>query len=127
MKRASIEPNFHTLYSQFLVVLKSEDLYDRVVKETYKNIGILLRADKSMANFSDRSLLKNLGHWLGLMLLARNKPILMVDLDMKHLIIEAFHNGQQEKHRSCSMLFRLSRRFLSLPPSRRCSSHLAPG
>ena len=31
------------------------------------------------------------------MLLARNKPILMVDLDMKHLIIEAFHNGQQEK------------------------------
>merc|ERR1719369_2557358 len=72
-------------------------LYDKVVKETYKNIGILLRADKSMANFSDRSLLKNLGHWLGLMLLARNKPILMVDLDMKHLIIEAFHNGQQEK------------------------------
>ena len=97
MKRASIEPNFHTLYSQFLVVLKSEKLYDEVVKETYKNIGILLRADKSMANFSDRSLLKNLGHWLGLMLLARNKPILMVDLDMKHLIIEAYHGGQQEK------------------------------
>lgn len=97
MKRASIEPNFHALYSQFLVVLKSERLYDEVIKETYKNIGILLRADKSMANFSDRSLLKNLGHWLGLMLLARNKPILMVDLDMKHLIIEAYHGGQQEK------------------------------
>merc|ERR1719309_918919 len=97
MKRASIEPNFHTLYSSFLEVMKSETLYDKVVKETYKNIAILLRADKSMANFSDRSLLKNLGHWLGLMLLARNKPILMVDLDMKHLIIEAYHNGQQEK------------------------------
>jgi len=53
--------------------------------------------DKSNANFGDRSLLKNLGHWLGLMLLARNKPILMVDLDMKQLIIEAYHNGQQEK------------------------------
>ena len=97
MKRASIEPNFHTLYASFLEVIKSEDLYGKVVRETYKNIAILLRADKSMANFSDRSLLKNLGHWLGLMLLARNKPILMVDLDMKHLIIEAFHNGQQEK------------------------------
>ena len=46
MKRASIEPNFHTLYASFLEVLKSEDLYDRVVKETYKNIAILLRADK---------------------------------------------------------------------------------
>ena len=49
---------------------------------------ILLTVDKSNANFGDRSLLKNLGHWLGLMLLARNKPILMVDLDMKQLIIE---------------------------------------
>jgi CCR4-NOT transcription complex subunit 1 len=97
VKRASIEPNFHTLYSSFLEVMTSDQLYDKVVKETYKNIAILLRADKSIANFSDRSLLKNLGHWLGLMLLARNKPILMVDLDMKHLIIEAYHNGQQEK------------------------------
>merc|ERR1719186_523680 len=97
MKRASIEPNFHALYSQFLVVLKSSRLYDEVVKETYKNIGILLKADKSAANFSDRSLLKNLGHWLGLMLLARNKPILMDDLDMKQLIIDAYHGGQQEK------------------------------
>merc|ERR1719402_1156084 len=97
MKRASIEPNFHTLYSSFLEVMKSETLYLEIINETYKNIRILLTVDKSVANFSDRSLLKNLGHWLGLMLLARNKPILMVDLDMKHLIIEAYHGGQQEK------------------------------
>jgi len=97
MKRASIEPNFHTLYSNFLESLNSEPLYCFVIKETYKNIGILLSSDKSQANFSDRSLLKNLGHWLGLMLLARNKPILMIDLDIKNLIIEAYHNGQQEK------------------------------
>jgi len=97
MKRASIEPNFHTLYSNFLEALKNDTLYDHVVKETYKNIAILLRSDKSIANFSDRSLLKNLGHWLGLMLLARNKPILMIDLDLKSLVIEAYHNGVQEK------------------------------
>ena len=97
MKRASIEPNFHNLYAQFLVTLKSEKLYEEVVKETYKNIKILLTSDKSKGNFSDRSLLKNLGHWLGLMLLARNKPILMVDLDMKQLIIEAYLASQKEK------------------------------
>merc|ERR1719282_2020612 len=98
MKRASIEPNFHNLYAQFLGTLKCDRLYEEVIKETYKNIGILLAADKSKGNFSDRSLLKNLGHWLGLMLLARNKPILMVDLDMKQLIIEAHHaHHQQEK------------------------------
>ena len=38
---------------------------------------MLLQSDKVPANFSDRSLLKNLGHWLGLQTLARNKPILM--------------------------------------------------
>lgn len=38
---------------------------------------VLLQSDKVPANFSDRSLLKNLGHWLGLQTLARNKPILM--------------------------------------------------
>lgn len=49
-----------------------------------------------MANYSDRTLLKNLGHWLGLMTLARNRPILMIDLDIKPLIIKAYHSGQQE-------------------------------
>ena len=96
MKRASIEPNFHTLYSNFLEVLGSEKLYDDVLKETFGNIKILLGSDKSIANFSDRSLLKNLGHWLGLMTLARNVPILMLDLDMKPLVIEAYHKGTQE-------------------------------
>ena len=95
MKRASIEPNFHTLYANFLEKLSNDRLYDAVLKETYTNIRILLSSDKSIANFSDRSLLKNLGHWLGLMTLARNQPILMVDLDMKPMIIEAYHNGQQ--------------------------------
>merc|ERR1719219_939835 len=96
MKRASIEPNFHTLYANFLEKLANDRLYDAVLKETFGNIRILLSSDKSIANFSDRSLLKNLGHWLGLITLARNQPILMVDLDFKPLIIEAYHNGQQE-------------------------------
>ena len=97
MKRASIEPNFHKTYSAFVEVIKSETLYLEIINETYKNIRILLTVDKSNANFGDRSLLKNLGHWLGLMLLARNKPILLVDLDMKQLIIEAYHNAHNEK------------------------------
>ena len=40
-------------------------------------LQVLLQSDKVPANFSDRSLLKNLGHWLGLMTLAQNKPVLM--------------------------------------------------
>ncbi|XP_059059892.1 CCR4-NOT transcription complex subunit 1-like isoform X2 [Achroia grisella] len=96
MKRASIELNFHVLYSNFLDVLKIRDINKMVTKETYRNIRVLLRSDKGIANFSDRSLLKNLGHWLGMLTLARNQPILHIDLDLKALLLEAYHKGQQE-------------------------------
>lgn len=47
-------------------------------------IQVLLRSDKGVANFSDRTLLKNLGHWLGMLTLAKCKPILtMVGLLFK--------------------------------------------
>lgn len=96
MKRASIELNFHALYSNFLDVLKIREINKMVTKETYRNIKVLLRSDKGIANFSDRSLLKNLGHWLGMLTLARNQPILHVDIDLKALVLEAYHKGQQE-------------------------------
>jgi hypothetical protein len=41
-------------------------------------LQVLLRSDKGVANFSDRTLLKNLGHWLGMITLAKNKPILKI-------------------------------------------------
>ncbi|KGL84887.1 CCR4-NOT transcription complex subunit 1 [Tinamus guttatus] len=76
MKRVSIEPNFHSLYSNFLDTLKNPEFNKMVLNETYRNIKVLLTSDKAAANFSDRSLLKNLGHWLGMITLAKNKPIL---------------------------------------------------
>lgn len=96
MKRASIEFNFHVLYSNFLDTLGIIEVVKMVTRETFRNIRVLLRSDKAIANFSDRSLLKNLGHWLGMLTLARNKPILQIDLDLKSLLVEAYHKGQQE-------------------------------
>jgi CCR4-NOT transcription complex subunit 1 len=96
LKRASIELNFHGLYSNFLDALKIPEVNKLVTKETFRNIKVLLRSDKGIANFSDRSLLKNLGHWLGMLTLARNKPILQIDIDLKSLLVEAYHKGQQE-------------------------------
>ncbi|XP_069510725.1 CCR4-NOT transcription complex subunit 1 isoform X2 [Ambystoma mexicanum] len=96
MKRVSIEPNFHSLYSNFLDTLKNVEFNKLVLSETYRNIKVLLTSDKAAANFSDRSLLKNLGHWLGIITLAKNKPILHTDLDVKSLLLEAYLKGQQE-------------------------------
>ena len=39
-------------------------------------LQVILRADKTTNNFSDRAILKNLGHWLGMQTLAKNKAIL---------------------------------------------------
>jgi len=59
-------------------------------------VKVLLRCDKGVANYSDRTLLKNLGHWLGLLTLAKNKPILFREMDVKGLIYESYHKGAQE-------------------------------
>lgn len=96
LKRASIEINPHTLYSNFLDALKMPELLILTTNETFRNIKVLLRSDKSIANFSDRSLPKNLGHWMGMLTLGRNRPILHNDIDLKSLVLEAYNKGQQE-------------------------------
>lgn len=40
MKRVSIEPNFHSLYSNFLDTLKNPELVKMVLNETYRNIKV---------------------------------------------------------------------------------------
>jgi CCR4-NOT transcription complex subunit 1 len=75
VKRASIEPNYHQLYLQFLESLESQSLCRHVLHETFANINVLLNSEKTVQSSSERSLLKNLGSWLGGMTLAKNKPI----------------------------------------------------
>ncbi|CAF5132847.1 unnamed protein product, partial [Rotaria magnacalcarata] len=96
IKRASIEPNFHSLYAGFINTINFNILYDTVLTETHRNIKILLVSDKQMNNIPDRALLKNLGHWLGIITIAKNKPILATDLEIKSIVIEAYHMGSQE-------------------------------
>lgn len=94
MKRVSIEINFHTLYANFLEVLRVNELSQLIIRETLRNIKVLLRSE--IANYTDRSLLKNLGHWLGMLTLAKSRPILAIELNVKNLLIEAYHKGTQD-------------------------------
>ena len=68
MKRVTVEQNFQPLYNSFLMLINNETLDEFIRKETFRNIDILLKSDKRQAvsNFGDRQLLKNLGHWLGI-------------------------------------------------------------
>ncbi|KAI8598126.1 CCR4-Not complex component, Not1-domain-containing protein [Dissophora ornata] len=94
VKRASIEPNYHALYLQFLDGIGSPLLYRHILHETYVNIKILMNSEKTVQSSSDRTLLKNLGSWLGGMTLARNKPIKHKNLAFKELIIEGYDSNR---------------------------------
>ncbi|CAJ0580727.1 unnamed protein product, partial [Mesorhabditis spiculigera] len=98
IKRVSTEPNFQPLYNSFLVAIEDRSLDNFVKEETLRNIKVLLRSDKRMAasNYSDRTLLKNLGIWLGTITIARNRAFTLEELDLKSLLMEAYYKGQAE-------------------------------
>ncbi|KAI8097006.1 CCR4-Not complex component, Not1-domain-containing protein [Halteromyces radiatus] len=94
VKRASIEPNYHDLYLLLLDAINSRLLREHVLRETYANIQILLNSEKTVSSSSERSLLKNLGSWLGGMTLARNKPIRHKNMAFKELLLEGYDSNR---------------------------------
>ncbi|KAK9742789.1 hypothetical protein RND81_03G197500 [Saponaria officinalis] len=93
MKRASIEPNFHELYLKFLDKFNSKALNKEIVQATYENCKVLLGSDLIKSSSEERSLLKNLGSWLGKLTIGRNQVLRARDIDPKSLIIEAYEKG----------------------------------
>lgn len=94
VRRASIEPNYHRLYLDFIEVLQVRALEQHILRQTYVNIYHLLDSSHISDSSSERTLLKNLGSWLGGLTLARNIPILYRDICLKELLIDAFVNNR---------------------------------
>ncbi|MED6130919.1 hypothetical protein PIB30_005208 [Stylosanthes scabra] len=93
MKRASIEPNFHDLYLKFLDKVNSKALNKEIVQATYENCKVLLGSELIKSSSEERSLLKNLGSWLGKLTIGRNQVLRAREIDPKSLIIEAYEKG----------------------------------
>jgi len=96
VKRISTQPNFHSLYLSFLDNLGFDygrGLVEAILASVYVNVGKLLRSQKITTSTSERSLLKNLGSWLGQITLARNRPILQIMLDCKELLFQGYETG----------------------------------
>ncbi|XP_057867287.2 uncharacterized protein LOC131074644 isoform X3 [Cryptomeria japonica] len=93
MKRASIEPNFHDLYLKFLDKINSKLLHKEIIKATYENCKVLLKSELIKSSSEERSLLKNLGSWLGKLTIGRNQALRAREIDPKLLIIEAYEKG----------------------------------
>ena len=65
-----------------------------LVDTTYKYVRILLASARIKTQAGERSLLKNLGSWLGRLTLARNRPVRHRDLDIKGTLIQAYTQGK---------------------------------
>ncbi|KAJ1938646.1 CCR4-NOT core subunit cdc39, partial [Linderina macrospora] len=94
VKRASQEPNYHSLYQQFVDALESPLLNKCILRETLSSVALLLNAESTTSSSRDRGYLKNLGAWLGGITLARNQPILRENVSFKDLLCEGFEGGR---------------------------------
>jgi CCR4-NOT transcription complex subunit 1 len=93
-QRVSTEPNNHQLYLQFLDGLDRPSLFAFILEETVIKSALLLNAEKTMHSSSERSVLKNLGSWLGSITLARDRPIKFKSISFKDLLVEGYDGGR---------------------------------
>ncbi|OON13886.1 CCR4-Not complex component, Not1, partial [Opisthorchis viverrini] len=95
-KRIPVEHTFHDLFAVVLDHVQEQitNLRQPIMHELLRNIKVLLRnMRKDRDDMQARMTLKNLGNFLGLITLARNKPLLHDDLNVKDLVYEAYHKG----------------------------------
>ena len=93
VERASIEPNLHNIYLDFLDHLMDSTLIGLTLQETYRHVGLALQADLSVDLSFDKAILKNLGRWLGLQTLGRGMPVSSEDLPLWDIVVTAFHRS----------------------------------
>lgn len=91
-QRVCIEPNNHGLYLHLVDALAYPNLNKHILSETYIKSSALLNAEQTVSSSTDRTLLKNLGAWLGAITLARDKPIRHASLSFKDLLMQGYDN-----------------------------------
>mgnify|MGYP000859611808 CR=1 FL=1 len=92
-KRAPTESNLHAMYISLVTKLNKKEMFPMMIKDTINCINIVLASER-VAN--EKTILRNLGSWLGGLTLARNKPIIIADFDVKNLLLDSFENGKLE-------------------------------
>ena len=87
--RAKTQPNYHEVFLKLLRMFNNSWLWKEVYRETIVTCVRMLNADATQNNTTDRNHLKNLGIWLGLLTLARDRPIMHRNISFVDLLVEA--------------------------------------
>jgi CCR4-NOT transcription complex subunit 1 len=94
VKRISTQLNLHSLYISVIDLLESEEMSKILLDCVFHNVTKLLQSSKITTSTSERSILRNLGTWLGQVTLARNKPLLQRRIDLKELLFWGYESGR---------------------------------
>jgi CCR4-NOT transcription complex subunit 1 len=88
------EHNLHLLYKSLIEKMNLPLLSQLILTHTLNAIEMSLASpEKLKSDISERSALKHLGGWLGLLTLAQNKPLHHRDLNPKALLLRAYKQG----------------------------------
>ncbi|RYP50914.1 hypothetical protein DL769_010885 [Monosporascus sp. CRB-8-3] len=88
-ERAKMQPNYHQVYLELVNLFEHQGLWSEVLRQTYISVARMLNSESTTQNSTERTHLKYLGAWLGLLTLARDKPIRHRNIAFKQLLIEA--------------------------------------
>ena len=94
VKRISTQPNLHSLYLSLFDTIDQPALWKVVLDSTYHNVTKLLMSPNITTSSSERSVLRNLGVWLGQMTLARSRPLLHRRICLKDLLFWGYETGR---------------------------------
>jgi CCR4-NOT transcription complex subunit 1 len=89
-ERAKMQKNYHEVYLRLVKQFEDKALWSEVLRETYISVQKMLNSEATMQNSTERMHLKNLAEWLGLLTLARDKPIRHRNIAFKDLLTEAY-------------------------------------
>jgi len=89
-KRVSVESNHHDSYLSLLNIVEEKVLNEAIIDNTYRNIHVLLKSKEIITSSSERTLLRNLGSWLGKMTIAKSRVLKQKRINIKRLILEAY-------------------------------------
>ncbi|KAK7743993.1 CCR4-NOT core subunit cdc39 [Diatrype stigma] len=88
-ERAKMQPNYHRVYLDLVKLFEHQGLWSEVLRQTYISVARMLNSESTTQNSTERTYLKFLGAWLGLLTIARDKPIRHRNIAFKQLLIEA--------------------------------------
>ena len=92
--RVPKEHRYHELYKNLVLKLNKKDMIKKVIADSFKlaNLAMDFGYNKTNLDPIERTTMRHCGLWIGIISIARNKPILQKDFDIKQRLYMSTEN-----------------------------------